>query len=279
MSNAREPMLVTRGWAEHVSRKVGAPPKPRRKSINSSAFYKIRRMEIISQWQSDGSNNFIAMARLVDGEGNAASPESYKIIARQDNLPTSQIGDFVQAVYLSGWELLSEDNSETIKPALRTSYWYNYNQSGSLLWAQAYLVNQDGSVDWNSGFQVYSYQGNGEEREFLWVVWRGRWEALQQPQTPRYIGRLGIGVGAYDYELGGYPIDNYGVRSVRVPGESYEDSNGTLYFSPLFFRWTPSSLDIVGKKEINLKTTSRNLVTDVVNGRAVKETFIMLDTQ
>ena len=120
----------------------------------------------------------------------------------------------------------------------------------------------------------------------FYAVWRGRWETLQQPVEHKpYIAGDAISVGIYDSELGGIPIVNMGVTNAQIAGESRKETK-TLYFSPIWFKWIPSSLDIAGKREIAVKAKAVDVVTgspsievtygaalvvtDVVNGTAQK---------
>ena len=102
----------------------------------------------------------------------------------------------------------------------------------------------------------------GEPYEWtFYAVWRGRWETLQQPVEHKpYIAGDAISVGIYDSELGGIPIVNIGVCRAQIAGESRQETK-TLYFSPIWFKWIPSSLDIAGKREVAIKAKTVDVVT------------------
>lgn len=120
----------------------------------------------------------------------------------------------------------------------------------------------------------------------FYAVWRGRWETLQQPVDKKpYVAGDGISIGVYDSNLKGIPVVNMGVTNAQIAGESRQESK-TLYFSPIWFKWIPSSLDIAGKREIAVKAKTVDVVTgspsievtygaefvvtDVVDGNAKK---------
>ena len=128
---------------------------------------------------------------------------------------------------------------------------------------------------------VYSTAGGsppeGEPYEWtFYAVWRGRWESTQQPVDHKpYIAGDAISVGIYDSELGGIPIVNMGVCRAQIAGENRQETK-TLYFSPLWFKWIASSLDIAGKREIAIKAKTVEVVTDIVDGKSVKEKILVL---
>lgn len=138
-----------------------------------------------------------------------------------------------------------------------------------------FLDNPDALVD------VYSVAGGsppeGEPYEWtFYAVWRGRWESTQQPvERKAYIAGDAISVGIYDSELGGIPIVNMGVCRAQIAGESRQETK-TLYFSPIWFKWIPSSLDIAGKREVAIKAKAVEVVTDIVDGKPVKKKIVVL---
>ncbi|MBR4753146.1 MAG: hypothetical protein IK077_15450, partial [Thermoguttaceae bacterium] len=156
-----------------------------------------------------------------------------------------------------------------VRPARLQTSW-SQNQAG--VWkASACFVTQSGTVDTSFVFDVYAPLATsqpigvvGVERFF--VVWRGRWEAIQQNfVAPRYTGGDHIQVsGAAGPD--GYAIDNKGVCEAKLVtrgvADSYSDV-GTLYLGGTYFKWVPSTLDIVGKKELWLKTGRKRVVTGV----------------
>ena len=82
-------------------------------------------------------------------------------------------------------------------------------------------------------------------------------------------------MGIYDSELGGIPIVNMGVCRAQIAGESRQETK-TLYFSPIWFKWIPSSLDIAGKREVAIKAKAVEVVTDIVDGKPVKKKIVVL---
>lgn len=108
----------------------------------------------------------------------------------------------------------------------------------------------------------------------FYAVWRGRWETLQQPVEHKpYIAGDAISIGVYDSTLGGIPVVNMGVTNAQIAGESRQEKK-TLYFSPIWFKWIPSSLDVVGKREVAINAKVVEVVTKApemkIKGEAVK---------
>ena len=148
-----------------------------------------------------------------------------------------------------------------IRPAFVVTPWY---KEGSLFYAMMKLYEGDEKLS-DEKYKVYAPQlGNASSpntkqpesfsSRTLYAIWRGRWEALEvRPIVYSYIAGDGISIGIYDSNLRGIPIVNMGVTNVQIAGESTQE-NKTLYFSPKFFKWIPSSLDIAHKKEIAIKT-------------------------
>lgn len=97
----------------------------------------------------------------------------------------------------------------------------------------------------------------------FYVVWRGRWEVMSsQTRVPKYGAGKGISTewpaeGPYDTVF-----HNTGIVNAVIRGENYNDW-GTLYFSPGSFYWESRTLDIVGKRELCLKTKRVQVVTGV----------------
>ncbi|MBQ9811690.1 MAG: hypothetical protein IJM54_00125 [Thermoguttaceae bacterium] len=176
-----------------------------------------------------------------------------------------------------------------VRPARLQSAW-TQNEAGVWKASACFIVND--RVDSSFAFDVYAPLATsppqgvaGVERFF--VVWRGRWEAIQQHfVAPRYTGGDHIQVsGAAGPD--GYAIDNKGVCEVKLVtrgvADSYSDV-GTLYLGGTYFKWVPSTLDIVGKKELWLKTGRKRVVTGVTqdaNGNvtaATEEIVVLLDS-
>ena len=75
--------------------------------------------------------------------------------------------------------------------------------------------------------------------------------------------------------LGALPIGNRGGCRAQIAGESRQETK-TLYFSPIWFKWIPSSLDIAGKREVAIKAKAVEVVTDIVDGKPVKKKIVVL---
>lgn len=119
-----------------------------------------------------------------------------------------------------------------------------------------------------SGEQVTVYsisKPNGGTLDYYLAIFNdsdARYEIVSRPLQfiPTYTGGEGIAV----YTNGTpYVIQNVGTVNVKVSGDRSYTDTGTLYFSPTYFAWESSSLDIVGKKEIKLKAKQIQVVTDV----------------
>lgn len=182
-----------------------------------------------------------------------------------------------------------------VRPAVIVTPWY---KEGRFYYAMMRLfVGEDRKIS-DEKYKVYAPQlgdpsnpNTEHPKDFssrvLYVIWRGRWEALEvRPIVRPYVGRDGIDIsGIYDSELNGIPVVNMGVTNAQIAGESRKE-NKTLYFSPIWFKWIPSSLDIANKKEIAIKAKTVDvvtgspsievtygtefIVTDVVNGTPKK---------
>lgn len=155
-----------------------------------------------------------------------------------------------------------------IRPCRLQSAW-TQNEAGVWRATACFIVND--RVDTSFVFEVFAPLATstpqgvvGVERFF--VVWRGRWEAIQQNfVAPRYTGGDHIQVsGAAGPN--GYAIDNKGMCEAKLVtrgvADTYADT-GTLYLGGNYFKWVSSTLDIVGKKELWLKTGRKRVVTGV----------------
>ena len=158
-----------------------------------------------------------------------------------------------------------------LRPCRLRSYWTKTEGEG---WkAKAVFVDPvTGKDDVSLFFDVYAPAGGAppEGAPYSWLfyaLWNnGRWESIQQPVVKEpCVGGKYISVYDYDSNVGGRIVDNEGVWNVRIPGDPYEDSH-THYLSRKFFRWVPSSLDIVGKKEIEIVAHYETVVTGIVDG-------------
>lgn len=139
--------------------------------------------------------------------------------------------------------------------------------------ATARFVKSDGTIDTSTTIDIYAptltssptnHVANSTRFD---VVWRGRWEYLgEKPTTSaRYTGSDYITVsGAAGPD--GFPIYNTGMTNAKTvlggTADSYSDI-GTLYLGGKYFKWVPSTLDIVGKKELWLDTAVTQVVTGV----------------
>lgn len=108
----------------------------------------------------------------------------------------------------------------------------------------------------------------------FYAVWRGRWETLQQPVEHKpYIAGDAISIGVYDSDLKGIPVVNMGVTNAQIAGESRKETK-TLYFSPIWFKWIQSSLDIAGKREVAINAKAIDVITKApeikITSRAVR---------
>ena len=86
-----------------------------------------------------------------------------------------------------------------------------------------------------------------------------------------YVAGLGISIDGYDPSSGGYPINNVGVRSVRISGSSYEAKGGPLNMANHHFQWRTSSLS--GETECYIRTHREKVVVDVNNGLPTYKTI------
>lgn len=166
----------------------------------------------------------------------------------------------------------------SVVPMRLQTAWKRDNETG-LYKAKAKILSpkskKDKIVDVFSVAAGSPPEGDPYEWTF-YAVWRGRWETLQQPVYKKtYVAGDGISIGIYDSELNGIPVVNMGVTNAQIAGESRKESK-TLYFSPIWFKWIPSSLDIAGKREIAVKAKTVTVVTDIVNGSPVKKTIVTL---
>ena len=177
--------------------------------------------------------------------------------------------------FAEGWTPPTEARPCRLRSAWRKTAEGIWSAKAVFLDAGAQSGNSDALVD------VYSVAGGsppeGDPYEWtFYAVWRGRWESTQQPvERKAYIAGDAISVGIYDSELGGIPIVNMGVCRAQIAGESRQETK-TLYFSPIWFKWIPSSLDIAGKREVAIKAKTVDVVTDIVNGAPVKKKIVVL---
>lgn len=157
-----------------------------------------------------------------------------------------------------------------IRPARLHTAW-TQNQAGLWTATARFIVND--VVDNSFTFDVCAptataSPGGVAQTTRFFVVWRGRWELLAGvAQRARYGGGDHIQVAtaptgsSYDYL-----IDNKGVCEAKLvaggQADSYADT-GTLYLNGTHFKWVSSTLDIVGKKELWLKTSTFSCVTNV----------------
>lgn len=157
-----------------------------------------------------------------------------------------------------------------VRPAVIVTPWY---KEGRFYYAMMRLfVGEDRKIS-DEKYKVYAPQlgdpsnpNTEHPKDFsssvLYVIWRGRWEALEvRPIVRPYVGGDGIDIsGIYDSNLKGIPVVNMGVTNAQIAGESRKE-NKTLYFSPIWFKWIPSSLDIASKKEIAIRAKTVDVVT------------------
>lgn len=114
----------------------------------------------------------------------------------------------------------------------------------------------------------------------VWIIARNdRWELLEI--NDQYVPTYGSGTYCQvSTDMSGtytYVIDNVGTTEIKVAGYTSYTNTKVLYFSPAYFQWVSSSLDIVGKKDLSLKTKQVTVVTGIVNGTPTTETITVLD--
>lgn len=174
-----------------------------------------------------------------------------------------------------------------IRPAFVITPWY---KDGHYYYAKMKFLNSEGEVS-KEAYRVYAPQlgdptnpNNKPPKEFygvLYVVWRGRWEAVEvRPSVNTYVEGDGIAMGINDPDLGGIPVVNMGITNAQIPGEIHKETK-TLYFSPKLFKWVQSSLDIAGKREVALKTIAKRVVTkppEITVSRAALQVFTGYDS-
>lgn len=190
------------------------------------------------------------------------------------------------------WESLQGTDTaqgETLSPMVLATSW-TLGTDG-IYYASAHPLDGTGTADSTTTVTVYAPandpttqrapEGTNQKWRF-WAVYRNsRWETIQ-PNFPesssgdKYVAGLGIEIGAYSSEQGGYPINNIGVRSVRIPGATYEAKGGPLTCNSSHFKWVTSSLS--GETELYLKTYRLKIVTDVVNGTPSYKTVELIGT-
>ena len=155
--------------------------------------------------------------------------------------------------FAEGWTPPMEARPCRLRSAWRKTEEGIWSAKAVFLDAGAQSGNSDALVD------VYSVAGGsppeGDPYEWtFYAVWRGRWESTQQPvERKAYMG----------------------VCRAQIAGESRQETK-TLYFSPIWFKWIPSSLDIAGKREVAIKAKTVDVVTDIVNGSPVKKKIVVL---
>lgn len=174
-----------------------------------------------------------------------------------------------------------------IRPARLQTAW-TQNQAGLWTATARFIVND--VVDDSFTFPVCaptatSSPGGTAGTSRFFVVWRGRWEMIAgiSGSSARYTGGDHIQVSGVAGP-NGYAIDNKGLCEAKLvtrgQADSYADT-GTLYLGGAYFKWVSSTLDIVGKKELWLKTGRKRVVTDVTltngNLNVTTEEIVVLD--
>ncbi|MGI6401872.1 MAG: hypothetical protein ACOX0A_07170 [Thermoguttaceae bacterium] len=200
--------------------------------------------------------------------------EAAREIARQGAEPGES------ALYEAPEALPPWNPSDDVRFCRLQSSWAR-NAAGIWTATACFANSETRRVDTSFLFPVYcpttGDRPDGEERRwYFYAIWRGRWESLQHQTFKRiYVGGEYIAVGPYDSSKKGYPIDNNGVRRVKIPGDSYIDTK-TLYLNPLHFRWANSSLDIVDKREVSLRVRRQTVVTGIVDGKPVTKSILVI---
>lgn len=171
-----------------------------------------------------------------------------------------------------------------VKPFRLRSYWTK--AAGAVYTAQAIEIDPKTQANAQGAVlvDVYSVTGGAppEGAPYSWLfyaVWneeRERWESLQQPQIkePAISGDY-ITVYDYDSNRGGCAVNNEGVWFMQIPGDSYQSVKNT-YFDKTFFKWIPSELDIVGKKDVSIRAHYENVVVGIVDGVPTMKRVLVL---
>lgn len=155
-----------------------------------------------------------------------------------------------------------------IRPARLQTAW---TQNAAGLWrATARFIVND-AVDNSFTFPVYaptatSSPGGTAGTTRFFVIWRGRWEMMQSFQpVARYYGGDHIQVTSLE-SASGYSINNTGMTQANIVTNGVKGTYydwGTFYLNGKFFKWVPSTLDIIDKRELWLKTARKQVVTGV----------------
>lgn len=114
----------------------------------------------------------------------------------------------------------------------------------------------------------------------VWIIARNdRWELLEinDPFIPSYGSGTYCEVVTDFSNTYTYIVNNTGTTVVKVAGNTSYTNTKDLYFSPTYFEWVSSSLDIAGKKDLSLKTKQVTVVTGINNGTPTTETITVLD--
>ena len=176
-----------------------------------------------------------------------------------------------------------------MRPAHVITPWY---KDGHYYYAKMKFLNSEGEVS-KETYRVYAPQlgdptnpNNKPPKEFygvLYVVWRGRWEAVEvRPSVNTYVAGDGISIHPNDPELGGCPVVNIGITNAQIPGDRFNHKETkTLYFSPKWFKWVQSSLDIANKREVAINTIAKRVVTkppEITVSRGAVQVFTGYDS-
>lgn len=114
----------------------------------------------------------------------------------------------------------------------------------------------------------------------VWIIARNdRWELLEidDPFTPTYGSGSYCEVVTDTSNTYTYVVNNVGTTVVKVAGYTSYTNTEDLYFSPTYFQWVTSYLDMVGKRDLSLKTKQVKVVTGIVNGTPTTATITVLD--
>lgn len=171
-----------------------------------------------------------------------------------------------------------------IYPFRLRTYWTNVDGEGWKARAIQIDPRTGGNVPGAVLVDVYSATGGTppEGAPYSWTfyaMWseeRERWESLQQQQIkePAISGDY-ITVYEYDNVRGGCAVNNEGVWFMQIPGDSYQSVKNT-YFDKNFFKWIPSELDIVGKKDVSIRAHYENVVVGIVDGVPTMKRVLVL---
>lgn len=157
-----------------------------------------------------------------------------------------------------------------VRPAMLRSAWTYVSGEWN---ATASFLKSDRSVDSSLTFKVYaptslgastSQRPRGTPNSWVFLaVWRGRWEAVQEPpqSSATYAGGNGIEIGRVD-SYGNNLIDNTGLLGAQLATDGAPTGTivtGVLYLDARYFTTSGSAPD--GARGIGLKAQYVQVLT------------------